>query len=68
MPPIGRGYPLPSANGAVLISRFIRAPVNAFSNPGHVNNVPFPRRGDADDPKGRDGARMEALIGAGNDR
>ena len=62
--PFARGNGPVPANVGVILGRFVRGPVNAFSNPALVSNFRAPRR-EMDDPKGREGVRVEALIGPG---
>ncbi len=49
----------------MLIGRFVRAPSNAFSNAALMANFRIPPKREVDDPKLRDGVRVEALIGGG---
>ena len=65
---MGRGVAPLAANGAVLVGRFVRAPIDAFA-PGSamLERINFrPQRRDVDDPKMRDGNPVEPLMGAGS--
>ena len=66
---MGRGVAPIAANGAVLVGRFVRAPIDAFPNAAMLERVNFrPQRRDQriDDQKMLDGNPVEPMIGAGN--